>query len=321
VERNRIVAATYGNDPGRNFVGGPGGALTNFGLIVPSLPTTSQNNRYTGRLAAFAVGPRQRAIITNIRQLLTIAAPVQGVSLAPRPPSVRREAKPIKDSENGSTLCVVSPPWVNLEREVRTPFWSFPDGNVLWFLRAIDAFRNVDTLPTGARPGWTNNPAGTDSAWMFVGTPPPTAPYTAPGNGLPTGRPLGQFGTMNSIEFPYRSGASREEDMCIEVEGPCIVSMSASVWQPDPSTRVVPSLGVMTTTESGLEDEDLFWINFPCAQYYRIGAEITARFEDIPRSRERHPACPADPGASCPQSNPDPSNPAAQASCMEEDEL
>lgn len=290
-ERRRIVVATTGLDHARDFVGGPAGNLTNVGLIVPSAATVDQNHRYFGRLASFFVPARTRAIITSIKQLLTIASPV-----------------PTADSQGRGT-CVMNPA-IYLEREVKSPFWSLPDGNVLWFLRALPVLGNIENYPVGYLQGWSSNPYGLEPAWLYSSAPPPAA-YVPPNNGVPIGIPLGSFGTMFGIEFPYRSGKSSETDINVQAEGPCIVSMGVSIWQGNPATRLIPDLGALSTTESGLEQEDLFWINFNCANYYRVGAELTAYLEPIPDSK-----CPNEPQAPCP--NPNPSR-SSEATCMDDD--
>lgn len=321
-DRRRIVAATTGLDPARNFVGGPAGNLTNTGLIVPSIPTVDQYHRYLGRLASFFVPARTRAIITGIRQLLTIAARVD-----PEPSALPQMAKKDDPEEDQGIVlkardddpedpCNIVP-MIHLEREVRSPLWSFPDGNVVWFLRACQVMGGLENIPAAYQQGWSSNMYGLEPAWLYSNTP-GTAPYVPPNSACPIGTPLGSCGTMYGLEFPYRSGNSNEFELNIQAEGPSIVSMFVSIWQPDTTVRLIPNLGSLSTSESGLEQEDLFWINFPCAKYYRVGAELTARLEPISRSR-KHPKCPAsDPQTSCPTHNADPAR--AQASCMIDDE-
>ncbi len=296
-----------GTDPGRNFFGGPGGDLSNVGLVIPAPPTTSQHRRYYARLAALQIASRYRAHITSMRQMLTIAAKL-----------------PVSGREGGGEACDPTP-YVLIEREVKAPFWSFPDGNVQWYLRHSQIRSRGGNVPAAYLPGWDNDPYGLDSSILYLGSPPPIGPYTPPANGMPFGDPLGIYGTMRGIQFPWWTHTSNQNALELEVEGPAIIGMYASIWQTDPVTRPVPGLGPVPsnfTTEAGLEEEDKFWIAFPCARYYRIAAELTVELEELPRSNPKRREC-RNPNGSCPLTNE--SNASAQSAardpqCMQGEE-
>lgn len=292
--RKRIVSATASLDPGRNFVGGPAGDLSNVGLIIPTDPTTSQYRRFLVRLAALQIESRVRAHITSIRQLLTIAAKLPIL----QEERLLNRRMMVGGGEPAPDPCEFAPA-ILLEREVRTPHWSFPDGNVVWFLREMP-IRSADREPPAVyRNGWDRDPYGLDSAILYL-NPAPGA-YVPPANGVPPGDPIGMYGTIRSIEFPWRTHTSNQNALELEVDGPCIIAMYASIWQTDPATRPVPALGPgleQFTTESGIEEEDLFWISNPCSRYHRIGAELTVELEELPSL-----PC-ADTGAACRQPQP-----------------
>ena len=301
-KRFRIVSSTAGTDPGRNFVGGPAGDLGNVGLIIPTDPTLNQYNRYYVRLAAFMVSSRMRARITSIRQLLTIASKVPVFTQEP----VRGDGDPEQTTQRGP--CDQAPA-VLIEKEVRSPHWSFPDGNVQWFLRMCPIRSEAGTLPSVYLPGWDRDPFGLAPSILYLHTVVPGVPglYVPPGNGVPVGDPIDIYGTMRSIEFPWRTHTSNQNAINLEVDGPCIVGLYASIWQTDPATRPVPNLGpgaMQFTTEAGLEDEDKFWIAFPCARYHRIAGELTAELRELPsRRKKKLPGC-ENPNASCRPSAP-----------------
>jgi hypothetical protein len=308
---HRVVAATQSTDPGRNFVAGPyPGDVANVGLIIPSAPTTSQFNRYLGRLCAFEVPMGHRAIITSIRQLLTISAkvPIYAreqppqvntvmekakkllASLGGDHPALKRMAKIAKrklgdDEENGDDPCEIFPS-VLIERQVKTPFWSLPDGNVIWFLRAVPIAPKPGTAALTYQDSYDRNPFGYDPAWIYLTNP---IPYAPPSRGIPPGTGISDYGIWRDMRFPWYTHTSNHISLDLEVRGPCVVTMYASVWQGDPSTRVRPAGGSGPEnfmTEDGSELEDKFWIAYPCTNYHRIAGEITAFIEMIDAPHE-----------------------------------
>lgn len=274
----RVVVYTQGLDPTKNFVGtGPEpGDLGFVGLLVPEDPTPDPRHRYLFRLVTVSVGEQFHARVVGIRQLLTICA---------RVPTTERDQQeePLPKDDTRPTVL--------LERQVITPTWTFPDGNVSWHLRIVQP-KAVPDSPAPAVPplGWSRDMYGYESALLSVRNPGVMA-YYPPNNGVPPGDILMDWKDMR---YPwYARGA--HENLELDAYGPCKIILYASIYQTNPETRIAPELAPgseMFTTDCGIEPEDRFWTAFPdTARYCRVGAELAVNFYPLDKLK-RHLLCP-----------------------------
>lgn len=268
--RKRIFVSTQGPDSSLLLVGGPEpGSDGNVGLILDAQPTTTRQTRIMVRLASVFVPQRTRGIVVDISQLLTICATVDS-----------SETQPLLQ-RNGD------PPTSLLlfEKQVVTPMWKFPDGNVSWHLRRCPADQQIGNLKQNAGRGYCSELYQCEPDILVNNLPAELGGYIPPCAGIIPGEPISDFGTWRDMRFPYRRARSHEP-LGIEVVGPCIICLYASVWQTDPATRLYPGSGIeqeMLNPISGLEPEDQFWVNnYLTARYYRIGAELTVDLEPLP---------------------------------------
>lgn len=275
----RMIAYTQGLDPTKNFVGsGPEpGDLGFVGLMVPELPTVDQQHRYLFRLLTIPVGEQFHARILSIRQLLTICAKV------PTSEPVDEETPRLADDVR---------PTILLERQVITPTWTFPDGNVSWHLRTTAPKATPDSpRPVGIPAGWSRDLFGMDPALVTLTDASIATPYVAPSHGIPPGEIIMDWKDMR---YPWYSRGNHS-GVEIDVAGPCDIILYASVHQTDPATRVTPTLAPgseMFTTDCGIEPEDKFWTAFPdSARYFRIGAELVVNIYPLEQLR-RDPLSP-----------------------------
>jgi hypothetical protein len=186
---------------------------------TPPLPP----NRYLFLLASRGVGEREKMIVRGWRQYVTI-----GISV---PADVSVPSRPV-------------------ELEVSTPGFRFPDGNISWHL--------VREPPQGDLP--LQRP-GTDLAnFSFVDSSGPAllyqtavfsaatgfymlnlTAYTPPLNRQSTWEPIAGLGNVHDLRTQWRD-AHAWDSLHAVVEGPCRVSLYASVLQTNPATRPQPTL-------------------------------------------------------------------------------
>jgi hypothetical protein len=276
------MQSTRGIDQGRSFVGGPNpGDLSNVGMLIPAERTASYSTRYLFRLATVEVPARHRFWVTSIRQLLTIAARVDIYRDVPQGPQA-------------------DPSFILLERQVITPMWAFPDGNVSWHLRRTPPDARDREPPMTFQQGCDRNPYGREPAQCAV-RPSNTAIgpslYIPPGAGIPPGEPVSNYGHWNDMRDPWYAQPSTTA-LGLEVLGPCSVILYASVWQTNPDQRPVPDFGLgpeQFVCSMGLEPEDQFWTAFNAsARYHRIAGELTGELEPLDDD-EKLPEC-SEPG-------------------------
>lgn len=257
--QRRITVASSGLDPRRAIIGtspAPGDAGY-LGIVLPATPTLTRMNRMLVRLCAITIQEGMVGRILSMGQLLTIAACVPG-------------------QEEGRVAPRTSPcdsPSFLVERQVETPFWSFPDGNVSWHLHVFQDRRQPDLPYNPGVATYDNNPRGQGPAILTDIFPP--GALRATGAAMPTGRAA--VPPWHSMDYPW---PGRTFDFAEELEfpGPCTIGMFATVWQTDPVNRVVPSAGIninQLAVDAGLVPEDKFLVAFPdTARYYRIGGRM-----------------------------------------------
>jgi len=243
LDRGMVSSAQY--DINRVGVGSSPlpGDLNSTGIAVPQPPTLNQNNRYLFRLCGLEVPADTICVINAIHQLLYIGARV-----------------PAEDGEVDET-------WL-LEVPVEDPLWSFPDGNVSWHLRNLQANSQDRTIFTDFifPPDATNRADTTDSA-LISRQPAPV--YIPLNSGLPYGKDLVPgLGTWRDMRFPWHHC---QPNLNLQVRGPITIGFFASVYQTDPDRR--PNKPVVIET-AGLRREDVFMLNYPEAVYTRVGGRI-----------------------------------------------
>jgi hypothetical protein len=192
------------------------------------------------------------------------------------------------------------------ERQVTSPRWRFPDGNVSWHVMAMQP--NTPTpaflvLPGGVTGNVTNQPPG--SAFALANTPSilalssaADAGYTPPNGGRPFGNPLTpDLGNFHDLRFPWDSANAWHYSVDVPINAPCDIALFASVAQTDPEGRnnptppASPILSAPSAGVSTLSPEDQFYLTFvETAVYWRIaGALVFAENcgEDNTRNGDR----------------------------------
>jgi hypothetical protein len=234
----RYEVATIGIDDGlQGFTADPfaTSSPSGIGLRIPSfVPNNPRpaDNRYLFLLATNRVGKAQRVRLTGWRQYLTLGLSAPGVGVTvPRP----------------------------VEYEVLTAGWRFPDGNVSWHL-----VREPDFAVPSQRPatdlvnfafGDSSTPALLYQTASFAGgvnggyyTLNMTG-YTPPTGRMGVWEPIAGLGNVHDLRANWRNTEAWGAALDSVVEGPCRVSLYASVLQTNPASRIVannpatPSVG------------------------------------------------------------------------------
>lgn len=242
-----VVSSAF--DPARAGIGSSGArgdASSNF-LPVPAPPSTL-SNRYFFRVACLRLSRFQAARFCGFRQYVGLQA---DVSLS-------------DDARRGLTVYPVT-------CEVRTPGWSFRDGNVTFSLRwASGPKSGLTTYDPAQGVNFDPNLFGTQSALLYAPGTGAVTPYTPPNAGLFPGEPVGGLGAIYDVREPWRpSGSLRQYDF--SVEGPGDLILMASVKQTDPNARpVLPA----QATPGVLSPEEQFLLAYPSARYGALGGAM-----------------------------------------------
>lgn len=253
--RDEIV--TNGPNPEFGFIGSdPYDTNAYTGLVVPSTPSAAIGNaRYLFLLARHSFSASDQSVdnlgvrLVGIRQYAEIVArvPVGQPPLAPDigPPT-------------GGT--------VTFRREIESPLWHPPDGNISWHVMLINKVQRD-----------TRNPSNTDG-FIYQDALSPAllyqtdAPYSPPNGGRPWGVPLGaSLGNIHDLRYPWRTTLS-ECVLDIPIPVPCDVCLFASVRQNDPARN--PTLTDCTAL-AVLSPEDQFLLTYNnFAQYGSIAGSL-----------------------------------------------
>lgn len=234
------------------------GDMSSTGVRVPTVPTAANNqpsaqqNRYLIRLCGAAIPSGGGLIIHGIRQAATIRA---------------------ETDLNDEPLVI--------EREITSPLWRFPDGNISWHLRHIQVLGSGSSpFDVNQPPGFSSNLNALDSAVLYD---PPALPYNAPRLGKPPGDDIGDLGTWRDIRFPWRDDGSFQ-DLNYLVRGEGSVVLYASVHQPDPSNRAnFPDV-------DGMRPEDRLVSNFnDTAIYGRVAGALVVELVPCCDAKEKRP--------------------------------
>lgn len=269
--RNTLAMGRYelvSNGPNHEFdyIGSdPYNTHAYTGLVVPATPSSAINNeRYLFLLAraSFRSGeqnPEHCGVrLVGIRQYAELVA---------RLPA--RES-PL-DSESGPPTDAT----VTFRKEIESPLWHLPDGNISWHVMIVNVVSRDTRNPANA-DGFTYQDARSPSLLYQTGAPDGTG-YTAPNGGRPWGTPLAaSLGNIHELRYHWRTDVS-EYALDIPIPTPCDVLLFASVRQNDPATN--PTLD--SNSDSGcaifgaLSPEDQFMVAFnDVVQYGTIAGSL-----------------------------------------------
>jgi hypothetical protein len=250
--RHEIVPATI--DPSVALMGSdPFGAPVGTGVLVPATPTGSlvtagmppSQFRYLFLLAREQFNSGEQGVrLTGIRQYAELTANVPGVG--------------------------------TFRKEIKSPIWHPPDGNISWHVMTIPKtwqstrnVQNADTLMFRDAYG---------PALLYetiVGPQFTPSTYTPPNGGRPWGKPLGtvSLGNIHDLRYRWRTGYL-EQMLDIPIPLPCDVAFFASVRQNDPTTNPAAS-GLTANQFTALSPEDQFLTAYSAtAQYGRIAGSL-----------------------------------------------
>lgn len=244
----RFEVSTAGFDPNLELVGGdPWGTPDFTGLVVPAAPTplASFQKRYLFLLARAQFQNGENVRLRGIRQYASLFGD-------------------LLDTSNPSVPPVVV---ATFEKQILSPMFRFPDGNISWHVRVI---------PKTARD--RRNPANADSLIYQDSYSPALlyqslAPYVPPNGGRPWGKAVTGLGNIHSLDWPWRD-SQVELGLDWPVPAPCDVAIFASVAQTDVSTHA--SFAQMSNAQfAALGPEDAFFVAYaPTARFGRIAASL-----------------------------------------------
>jgi len=223
--RNTLATGRYEivtNGPNREFdyIGNdPYNTHVHTGLVVPATPSSEiDNKRYLFLLAraSFRSGEQSSercgVRLVGIRQYAELVA---------RLPA---RTSPL-DSESGPPTGAT----VTFRKEITSPLWHLPDGNISWHVMITNIVQRD-----------TRNPANSDG-FIYQDALSPAllyqvdVPYEPPNGGRPWGTPLAaSLGNIHELRYPWRTDRS-ERVLDIPIPTPCDVLLFASVRQNDPA--------------------------------------------------------------------------------------
>lgn len=171
-----------------------------------------------------------------------------------------------------------------IEREVVSPFWSFVDGNVTYYLRKVPRRERqilpvpVPPLPPSVQRGLN----GIDAALLTMTYDPAARIYTPPAGGQPDGDPIAGLDKIYDQPAPWID-VSESSDY---VDGPCTITAYATIKQTNHETRpFLPLASYPTgTLAQGLRPEDQFllvWGESPTNNTNYTGVAAALRLEFI----------------------------------------
>jgi hypothetical protein len=234
------------------------GDFSMTGVRVPATATVDQSHRYLIRLCGAEIPGGAGLVVRGIRLAATMRAEI------------------LRTSELG----VPAGAFV-FEREVVSPFWHFPDGNVSFHLRWTQQVQSRRFIfSAGQVPGTSPSTFGVDSALLYTPGPGGIFPvvYTPPGAGIPPGRDVDFLGTIRDAgRYPW---TNTDWDLSVPVIGPGVVTLWASVYQTNPETRIAPPQltpppPFTDPLVCGLRPEDQFLMQFPAdAVYGRVAGAL-----------------------------------------------
>ena len=256
LDNGRVETVTAGPNQEFGFIGSdPYNTNAYTGLVVPATPSSAIGNaRYLFMLArqSFGTGEqdytRQGVRLVGIRQYAELIARI--------PPGTNPLA-----SESGPVVGST----VTFRKEITSPLWHPPDGDISW---------HVMILPRTQRD--TRNPLNADGITYQDSLSPSLlyqtlGPYTPPNGGRPWGKSLGaSLGNIHDLRYPWRTDRA-ELVLDIPIPVPCDVALFASVRQNNPALNpVFQSDCGDCAMFAALSPEDQFLVAY--AQYAQYGS-------------------------------------------------
>lgn len=260
-DRGRYEIVTAGPNSEFAFIGSdPWDTNAYTGLVVPPTPSADIGDaRYLFLLARarFGIGEdgsrRKGVRLIGIRQYAELIA-----RLPARTAPLSANAGP----PAGSTVV--------FRKEIETPLWHPPDGDISWHVMVIPrTFRD------------TRNPANTDG-FIFQDAMSPSllfqtaAPYSPPNDGRPWGQPIASsLGNIHELRYRWRAN-NAEYVLDIPVPVPTDVALFASVRQNDPALNPTFADPVASQQQiAALSAEDRFLTAYAqFAQYGTIAGSL-----------------------------------------------
>lgn len=254
IKKGRQEIVTAGPNQEFGFIGSdPYNTNVGTGLVVPATPSSAiSNSRYLFVLARSSFGTGEQSSDYLGVRLVGIRQYAELIARIPAGTGPLSESGP----QTGST--------VTFRKEIESPLWHPPDGDISWHVMVINRVQRD-----------TRNPANTDG-FIYQDSLSPallyqtTAPYTPPNGGRPWGTPVGaSLGNIHELRYKWRTDRS-ERVLDIPLSVPCDVVLFASVRQNDPATN--PSLSDTGATQqfAALSPEDQFMVAY--SQYAQYGA-------------------------------------------------
>jgi len=256
--RHEIVTA--GPNAEFGFVGSdPYNTNAYTGLVVPPTPSGQIDGaRYLFLLARARFGTGEQSSEKLGARLVGIR---QYAELVARLPSRQAPLASGVGPPDGATVV--------LRKEIVSPFWHPPDGNISWHVMVNNRVGRD-----------TRNPANADGIIFQTSTSPAllfqtTAPYSPPNGGRPWGTPIeASLGNIHELRYRWRANTS-EYVLDIPIPAPCDVMLFASVRQNDPALN--PTLASTDPSQqfSALSPEDQFLFAYnQVAQYGTISGAL-----------------------------------------------
>lgn len=268
LDNGRYEIVTNGPNQEFAFIGSdPYNTNAYTGLVVPPTPSSAIGGaRYLFLLAraSFSTGEQSadnRGVrLVGIRQYAELIA-----RLPARTAPLASDVGP----PEGAT--------VTFRKEIRSPLWHPPDGDISWHVMVINKVQRD-----------FRNPANADG-FIYQDALSPTllyqtaAPYSPPNGGRPWGTPLAaSLGNIHELRYDWRVDNS-EYALDIPLPVPCDVALFASVRQNDPATN--PTFADTGGCElfSALSEEDRFLVAFNEFVQYGVIAGALVFDQDLGR--------------------------------------
>lgn len=241
------------------------------GIIIPPTISTNTSGRYLCLLAYASFQQGRRVRLVGLRQYLSIGA---------------------SQTVDGAVTY--------FEKQITSPLWRFPDGNVSWHVMALPPNTQRPAFLAGLPAGVSGNVGNQIPGNAFVNARTPAilslssstdgvGAYMPPNGGRPYGHPLtADLGNIHDVRFPWDSANAWHYSVDVPINPPCDVALYASVKQTSTAARTVPAVppspvaGAPAAGFSTLSPEDQFFLTFPAtAVYWRVaGALVFAENED-----------------------------------------
>lgn len=238
LRKGRWEVTTQGFDGNLQTIGSdPWASNAYTGLIVPTAPTVTAQQRYLFQLARASFNAPARARIVGLRMYASLVGYVEESTIP-------------------------------FELPIVSPMWRFPDGNISWHVMTVGK-RWIDRRNPANTDSVVYQDAIGGAALLYRVNA--GGVYEPPNQGRPWGRPLASdLGNIHDLRYPWRD-SQVELELDIPVPDMVDVVVYASVWQHDTSLGA-PSLG--STQQAAVAPEDRFWSTMTNVQYGRIAASL-----------------------------------------------